>query len=492
MDWTPQLRRHKAHDPDKIAVVGSRRRLTYATLDDTADAVANGLRDAGLPPGGRVAVQLPNDVEFIEAYVGIIRAGGVVVPLNLRLAQDEIDHQLRDSQASLLITAPDTTPSLGTPSHDANGEGWWESLAQRHLTARDQCPPEIERIMYTSGTTSRPRGVLITREQVWWGGLTRCSDFGLTNEDVTLTVAPLYHVGGLDSFTTPILITGGTVVLAPRFDPANVLALIRDEAITCTWLAPTLLRQLFTHVDHSQADPGPGPRVVLGGGEKAPEPVLRRLAATWPDAGYYDAYGLTECQGIATYLHARLSKERRGSVGLPATGRQVGVIDDDGTLRRTEGQGEVVLGGPLVSPGYWHDTDATTAAFTGDGWLRTGDIGRMDEGGFLTLIDRKKDMIRSGLENVASSEIERVLYAHPDVIEAAVVARQDDRWGEVPVAFVHTKADMDLQGLRDHCSSALAKFKVPTAFIEVTDFPRTSSGKIRKAELRSNLAEDST
>lgn len=493
MELLDVLDRHRSYHPEKTAVIGSSERLTYRLLADQADHIADLLREARVSQGWRVALMLPNDTVFLAAYAGVRRAGGVVVPINLRLAVEEVLHQLEHSQASLLIvddtwahilelrrTARPPVIStdgghVGTMVNDLVG-----TIGRPPL---DDCPPEVERIMYTSGTTSRPKGVLLTSDQIHWGALTRCVDFALTAADVTLTVAPLYHVGGLDSFTTPLLLAGGTVVLCPGFDPGQVLHLLREHRVTCTWLAPTLLRELFRMLDQIGDVSLPALRVVLGGGEKAPITVLRRLAELWPQAGYYDAYGLTECQGVATYLPASHAASHRGSVGRPAIAREVTVVDDDGRPSRPGQYGEIRIAGPVVTPGYWQDTQATADAFDGK-WLRTGDIGVLDEDGFLHIVDRKKDMIRSGLENVASSEIERVLHSCPGIVEAAVVARPDDRWGEVPIAFIVVDQPSDLAELRRFCEQRLARFKVPAAFHITESLPRTASGKVQKNALR--------
>ncbi len=491
MDLLDVVTRHRIYRPDKLAVVGASEQLTYRELNDQAERLADNLRRGCLRPGWRVAIMLPNDVTFVVAYAGIRRAGGVLVPINLRLSVEEILYQLEHSQASLLLLDPEwpdakqlraaTSVPAVSISDLSSIETWNPDV--RLLPPDDDCPADVERIMYTSGTTSRPKGVMLNTEQIWWGSLTRCVDFGLTAEDVTLTVAPLYHVGGLDSFTTPILLAGGTVVLCRRFDPARVLTYLHSHGVTCTWLAPTLLRELFAAVDRGAVSDAPRLRVILGGGEKAPAPVLERLAEVWPDAGYFDAYGLTECQGIATFLPASHSRSHLGSVGRPAIGRRLAVVSEDGRPCGTGEPGEIRIAGPVVSPGYWLDPTATSKAQDGE-WLLTGDIGTLDEDGFLTVVDRKKDMIRSGLENVASSEIERVLYSHPAVEQAAVVARRDDQWGEVPVAYVVIEEEIDGEELRTYCRERLAGFKVP-AMIHVLDaLPRTASGKIQKHVLR--------
>lgn len=492
MDLLSNLARHRTYHPDRTAVIGSSDEMTYRELADYADKLAAQLSSTGFRAGDRFALLLENDLGFIAAYAGIRAAGGVVVPINFRLSAAEVSHQLRDSDARGLLTQT-TWPSLAELRADCPVPLLAITPGQRLETDRLNglelgssdipCPAHVERLMYTSGTTSRPKGVMITTEQSYIGATARCVDFGLTNESVTLTVAPLYHVGGLDSFTLPVLMAGGTVVLCTRFDPPAVLDAIERHRVSSAWLPPTMLRQLFAKIDRGATADVSSLRVVLGGGEKAPRPVLERLAIQWPHAGYYDAYGLTECQGMASYLPASHSHSHMGSVGLAAFTRRVRIVDDTGAEVPAGELGEIVISGPVVSPGYWQNPQATAEAFR-DGWLHTGDIGYLDADGFLYIADRLKDMIRSGLENVASTEIERVLYEHPAVDQAAVIGRDHPKWGEVPIAFIVAKAELSAEELQQHCRAQLAKFKVPADVYFVDDLPRTPSGKIQKHHLR--------
>lgn len=506
MNFATVLTRHAGLRPDATAVVHEGRRRTYRQLDEVASRLASGLRNAGVRDGDRVAVLLPNCLEFVEVYVAVMRLGAVFVPLNVRLAAAEVGYQLDHCEAVAVVTQPDFHEVFATVT-----EG---RCTLRITTAASDLPPgfisvdevldgaggevpdapkdlgDVQRIMYTSGTTSRPKGTLLTHGQIWWGCATRCADFQFTGDDVSLAVAPVYHVGGLDSFTTPMLYAGGTTVLLTRFDPVRVLGSIEAEGVTNTWLAPSLLRQVLDADGAHDRDVG-SLRVILGGGEKAPLPVIRRLHEMWPHAGYYDAYGLTECQGIATFLHAHESIRKIGCVGKPALMREVVVVDEESRPLPAGVPGEICVRGPLVTPGYWRDDDATKLALAG-GWLHTGDVGYFDAQGDLHVVDRLKDMIRSGLENVASSEVERVLHELPDVAEAAVVAMPDDRWGEVPVAFVVCRPGRGLtrHGVVSHCRRHLAGFKVPKAVFFVDQLPRTASGKVRKHRLRRAVARN--
>lgn len=508
MNFATVVTRHANVRPEATAVVHEGRRRSYRELDEVASRLAGGLRREGVRDGDRVAVLLPNSLEFLEIYVAVMRLGAVFVPLNVRLAAEEVAYQLADCEASAIVTQPNLHETVATAA-EATGTGkitiaatdvpaGFTPLGELLDGTAEDAPDaskdmdDVQRIVYTSGTTSRPKGTLLTHGQVWWGCATRCADFQFTDCDVNLAVAPLYHVGGLDSFTTPMLYIGGTSVLLSGFEPRRVLDSIEAEKVTNTWLAPTLLRQVLD-VDGAAGYDASALRVILGGGEKTPLPVIRRLHQTWPRAGYYDAYGLTECQGIATFLHARDSFRKIGSVGKPALLREVTILGEDSKPLPAGRLGEICIRGPLVTPGYWCAGKAAEDGLA-DGWLHTGDVGYVDDEGYLYVVDRLKDMIRSGLENVASSEIERVLYGLSEVSEAAVVAKPDDRWGEIPAAYVVPKrgAELTARQVTEHCDRHLAAFKVPRAVFFVDELPRTASGKIQKHRLRESVRRQAT
>ena len=504
MNFAQTLRRSARRFPGKPAIVHGDRRIGYAELDVRSDGLAERLRALGVGRGDRVALLMGNRPEFLETYYAVIKTGGWIVPLNYRLTVEDLLYQIDHSGASVLITedayhpiaaaAADRLRAVITTARDVPA-GWlrYEELARCGESGPDADVgmDDVQRLMYTSGTTARPKGVMLTHGQVHWGLLTRAADFGFGPDDVTLTVGPLYHVAALDSYSTTMLGLGGTVVLHSGFDPVTVLRALRDERVTNGWLAPSMLNMVFKAEDIADYDCD-ALRVLLVGGEKTPRPLLERLRKEWPQVGLVDGYGLTECQGIAAFLESALIDEKLGSVGRAASLREIKILDEDDADAPPGTAGEILVRGPLVFPGYYQDPEATQAAFH-DGWLRTGDVGMLDEDGCLTIVDRKKDMIRSGGENIASSEIEAVLYQHESVSEVAVVAVGDPKWGEAPAAFVVTRDghEFDANELRRHCGSMLASFKVPKHIHRVDQFPRTPSGKIMKRTLRAGSELDS-
>jgi acyl-CoA synthetase (AMP-forming)/AMP-acid ligase II len=343
---------------------------------------------------------------------------------------------------------------------------------------------DIHRLMYTSGTTGRPKGVMLTHANLAWKNYAHITEFGFTADDVGLACGPLYHVGALDLITTSMIAAGATTIIHRVFDAARVVDDIEKSRVTCVWTAPAMVRAILDVPGIEERDLS-SVRLIIAGGEKMPIPFIERLRRTVPSAWFADAYGLTETVSGDTFLDEESTISKLGSVGRPCQYLELDIWDEHGASMPPGERGEVVLRGPKVFKGYWRDPGATSIAFAG-GWFHTGDIGVKDDDGYLYIVDRLKDMIVSGGENIASSEVERVLYEHEAVVEVAVVGRPDDRWGEVPVAFVVLTADATTtpDELIDHCRAQLAKFKVPKAVTFVSELPRNPSGKVLKRELR--------
>jgi acyl-CoA synthetase (AMP-forming)/AMP-acid ligase II len=345
-------------------------------------------------------------------------------------------------------------------------------------------PDDVHRLMYTSGTTGRPKGVMLTHANLAWKNLAHLVEFGITAGDLGLACGPLYHVGALDLTTTTLIAAGATTIIHRVFDAAAVVDEIERSRVTTVWLAPAMVNAIMALPDIERRDLT-SVRLVINGGEKMPIPLIERIQRVLPSAWFADAYGLTETVSGDTFLDRDSIITKLGSVGRPCLYLELDVWDEDGRSLPAGARGEVVLRGPKVFKGYWRDPDATAKAFAG-GWFHTGDIGVRDDDGYLYIVDRLKDMILSGGENIAGSEVERVLYEHDAVLEAAVVGRPDERWGEVPVAFValRTGATATAEELVEHCRSQLARFKVPKEVLFLDALPRNPSGKVLKRELR--------
>ncbi|MFE9924506.1 long-chain fatty acid--CoA ligase [Streptomyces sp. NPDC005774] len=500
---------HLSQRPDAVAVVHEKQSLSVRELHERVNRLASGLGELGVRHGDVVGLLLYNQPEFLELVYAVSRLGAVFLPLNYRLSEEEWQYILGHAQAKALVTEPEFARAADRIAANLPGldqriqvggdhvtQPWtgYEELLARHPGARvepaDVGPDDLQRLMYTSGTTARPKGVCLTHGNVQAKNLAHIVHFGLTAADTTLVCGPLYHVGGLDMPALGVLYAGGSVVLQRRFDPVGALRAIEEHGVTNVWLAPAMVSAVLEVPDREAYDTT-SVRFILGGGEKTPEPVLRRTMNAFPNAWFADAYGLTETVSGDTFLDRAHALTKLGSVGRPVPHARVRIVDDAGKEVAAGELGEITLRGPKVFTGYWRDAKATAAALR-DGWFHTGDIGHVDEEDFLYIDDRKKDMIVSGGENIATPEVERVLYEHPAVLEAAVVGLSHPRWGEVPRAFVVVRPETDCgpEELREFCRERLAKFKVPARFDFVDELPRTPSGKVLKRTLRDLPAKD--
>ena len=500
------LERNAHRYADKIALSEGDRELTYAHVRTRVNALSGALRDLGVNSGDIVAVLLYNRVEFVETMLAANRIGAAILPLNYRLSPAEWQYIIEHSDAVAIVTETEfvdgvdaLVPALPRVRHkvtlDAAADSSWleydtllRSSRCRSIPVVDVEPDALQRLMYTSGTTSRPKGVMISHQNLIWKNLAHILEFSLTAEDNTLVCGPLYHVGGMDLPGLATLHTGGRLSLLRRFDAAAVVDAIERLRPTNVWLAPSMMNALLQLPDLAECDTS-SIRFITGGGEKMPIPLLDRIATAFPNAWFADAYGLTETVSGDTVNDAEHMRSKVGSVGRPVAHVQVAIFDEHDGPVPAGMLGEIVIRGPKVMAGYWRDEQATRTALR-NGWFHTGDLGRLDQDGYLYIEDRKKDMIVSGGENIATPEVERVLYENPDVVEAAVVGIPHPRWGEVPKAFVVLRAGsaFDADGLKDFCRTRLAKYKVPAEIERVETLPRTPSGKVLKRVLRDGIS----
>lgn len=499
LSWVGVLEHHAVRTPNKTLTVFGDDVVTYQEMVVSSAALAAGLHQRGVGAGDVVGLLSYNNIEFLATLFAANHLGAVVMPLNWRLAGAELRYILDHSRARALVCddalielADQATLDLGNIVRvciTASDRVGWERFSD--LGAESPPLPrahvggdDIQRLMYTSGTTGRPKGVMITNANLAWKNYAHIAEFGLTEADVGLACGPLYHVGALDLTTTSLIAVGARIILHRAFDAEKVVEEIERSRVTTVWMAPAMVRAVLD-LPGVEARDLSSVRLLIGGGEKMPIPVIERLQRTLPSAWFADAYGLTETVSGDTFLDHESIRSKQGSVGRPCQYLELDIWDEHGASLPPGERGEVVLRGPKVFKGYWRDPDATRAAFEG-GWFHTGDIGFKDDDGYLYIVDRLKDMIVSGGENIASSEIERVLYEHESVLEAAVVGRPDDRWGEVPVAFVvmNEQATTSAEDLIDHCGQQLARFKIPKAVVMVDALPRNPSGKVLKRELR--------
>ncbi len=501
VNWAAVLDHHATRTPDKPVTVFEGEVTTYGEMARRVGALAGGLSERGVRRGDVVGILSHNCPEFLETVFAANHLGAVAMPVNWRLAPPEVRYILEHSGAralvcdeALLETANAACAGLEgqllracVPSPGPEG---WTALSDLRSSGRSVprvavAADDIHRLMYTSGTTGRPKGVMITHANLAWKNIAHVVELGYAATDLGLACGPLYHVGALDLTTTSLLAVGATTVIHRVFDAAKVVDEMERSRVTAVWLAPAMVNAIMALTDVEDRDLS-SVRVIVNGGEKMPIPLIERIQRTFPRAWFADAYGLTETVSGDTFLDRDSILTKLGSVGRPCLYLELDVWDGDGVPVGPGSPGEIVVRGPKVFKGYWRDQEATDRAFAG-GWFHTGDVGVRDDDGYLYIVDRLKDMIVSGGENIAGSEIERVLYEHGAVLEAAVVGRPDDRWGEVPVAFVALRpgASATAEELTEHCRSQLARFKVPKEIVFVDALPRNPSGKVLKRELRS-------
>lgn len=493
--------------PGAIAVIDPEqgRRITYGELDERV-ARAAGLLQSLLaePVGARVAVLARNSLTQVVLFLACQRAGAVFMPMNWRLAGAELAALAADAEPRLLIYDEEFADqaaegaaaiALPIPVGSRNGSQGWEAMARESapVGAARLSPDAPCVLLYTSGTTGRAKGVVITRRGAFYAGLNFASVGEVTPASTLLCDVPMFHTVGLFAVVRTALATGGRLVVSDRFLPARTLARLSDPELGVTHYfgVPQIAAALREHPDWAGSDLSRLKAFFTGGAPLAPALIDSFMA---DGVVIVNGYGMSEA---GTVLHMPLDPDatRRwpGSVGYPAPTVEVQVVGRDGAPVAEGETGELWIRGPAVTPGYWNQPEATAAALAPGGWFRTGDAARLRPNGMFDLIDRWKDMYVSGGENVYPAEIEAVLLAHPDVADAAVVGAPDPRWGECGVAFVvaHGSAPLDPDKLIAHCGARLARFKLPRDVRVIDAIPRTASGKIRKDLLRQRLADAS-
>ncbi|MCI3273450.1 long-chain-fatty-acid--CoA ligase [Streptomyces cylindrosporus] len=517
MTMSDQLARHARSRGAEVALVLGDVRRTYRECDERVSRLADALRVRGVKSGDRVVLFTLNALEAIETYFAVARLGAVCVPANFRLAADELAYMLDDSGASAVVvhgplvetmrTAREaighTGPCLvyGGVLDDAEGGGATQDPQdaedyEQALLAASADPGETEVqedtpaiIMYTSGTTGRPKGAVLTHRNLVMHAFSDAVNQGLAPGDRVLLVAtPLFHIGALSSLLTNLLVGGRTVVLpSGRFDPVAVVDVLEAERVSACFLVPTQWQAVCGLPGIGRRDLS-ALRNIGWGAAPATTTFLRTLIDTFPHADVTTTYGQTECSGMLTLLRGADALRKIGSVGTPVPNVEVRVVDERMNDVPCGEIGEFVYRGPMVSAGYWNKPEATAEVFAG-GWFHSGDLVRQDDEGYFYIVDRKKDMIISGGENIYCAEVEDVLAAHPKVREAALIAVPDEKWGETPLAVVAAATEDDPPTPADllaWCADRLARYKHPRHIAVVPLLPRNPSGKVLKTLLRSD------
>lgn len=491
---------------DKIGVVCQDKRFTYGQFAGRCDRLAGALQGLGLKPKDRVATLSYNCHHLLEAYFGVVQAGGILLPLNIRLTTRELQFILTDSATAILFYHTDFAqvveqlrPSLPALRHAIpldSGPRNYETLLGEHepfggdFMSVDE--DSVAELFYTSGTTADPKGVMLTHRNLFLHSLEVTAALLYGPEGVVLHTIPLFHVNG---WGTPQVVTcqGGTHVMLQKFDPLQALRLIEKEHVQYFSAVPTMIQALIYHPEFDRFDVSSLKTVMIGGAACAP--ALLKQAEAKLRCRVNAGYGLSETSPVLTvgFLkpHLEVSEEQRlflqSAAGYAIPGAEVRVVDGHGKDVPHDGQsvGEVVVRGDMVMEGYWKQPEATALAVR-DGWFHTGDMATWNEQRYIQIVDRKKDIIVTGGENVSSIEVEKTILGHPKVYECAVIPIPDDRWGETILALVVCKPgqSVDVSELEEHCRKSLAGFKVPRKFEFRSELPKGGTGKILKRELR--------
>ena len=481
--------------PDKVALIDGEARFTYRELQDRCARLVTGLYSLGLEKGDRVAIWSDNNHEYIETYVGVPAGGLIIVPLNTRHAEPELRYALEDSKTRVLITDRDASAMSDICEHIIQIGDEYEALldAAPYALGENLTESDLAGLFYTGGTTGKSKGVMLSHRNLIANTFHWLTAVPQSPNDVTLIMAPLFHAAGSNGVLAAIWTTGTQITLG-AFNPEEVLEILQNELVTVTLGVPTMLAAI-AEAQHSNPRKIETLHTVAHGGSPIATEVVRRTWTAFPTAEMIEVYGATELSPLTTALRNEqdlLDDDRARSCGQSIPGIEVRILDEDGHEVDRGEVGEVVVRGPNVMVGYW-DKPEQTAAVLKDGAYWSGDLGYMDEQGYVFLVDRSKDMIVSGGENVYCTEVEEVLYKHEAVLEAAVYGIPDEQWGEAVHATVVPRTEhsnVAPEALIEFCREHIAGYKVPNGVdIQQEALPKSGPGKVLKRELRAPFWE---
>lgn len=508
MNFGMVLTRQTERHPDKMAIKFEGKSFSYQQLNSRVNQLAHALLSVGIHKGDRVAVLLHNSNEYLEAFWATSKIGAVLVPINWRLGPKEVQYIVNDSEAKLLLYGSSFSETISKITHETKSleehvivDGFddlgihYEAFIQGKSTGEpDPDGADLEDLfilMYTSGTTGFPKGSMLTQNNILWTSINQIMDFEVNQYDKTLVVAPMFHVGGLLIFSLPIIHAGASMVILRSFNVENVLRTFDEEKVTTFFGAPTMFHDICQQDEVISKYDFSSLRLMLSGGAPLPLPILRKMIQFFPNAGFTEGYGVSETASCTSFLSSSDIFRKSGSVGKPFTHNEMRLINDKGEDVSPHEIGEIILRGPTTMKGYWNKPEATESSFIGD-WFKTGDLARMDEEGYFYIVDRKKDMIISGAENIYPKEIEIVLYEHPSILEASVIGVPDEKWGESVLAVVVLQPGEKVteDELIQYCKENLASYKKPKSIKFVQELPKNPSGKILKHVLRKQCSEE--
>lgn len=508
-----QIQNHATYQPDLTALIYEDRSYNYREFRDRVRLWASHLEEVGVQPGDRVAFLGMNSESFLFAMFASWWIGATFMPFNFRLSAQEISQLFLQGTPHTVIVEGShlelAKSVYGIERHHVividddphaapNGDipMYWEKTS--NLEGRDTAGvrrprPVVMRdlalLLFTSGTTGLPKGVQLTFGNLWWNSLNVDTMVDTRPGDITLAAAPLFHVGALNSFVIRSFYRGNATVVHRSFDPAKIFADIEHYGIGSAFLVPAQLQAMYNHDDFGDAKLESLRAIICAGAPVPPSLIQRYLEK---GLVVQQAWGLTETSPFATYLPPRMTGEKLGSCGIPMPHTQIKLVNPDTgeEVKETNEPGEMWVKGPNVATGYWNNPEATQKAYTA-GWFHSGDIGYVDEDGYYFVVDRLKDMIISGGENVYPAEVERVLAGHDHILSSAVVGTPNEQWGECVVAVVQLAPGitLTLEDIREHCENHLARYKLPRKLIITEEIPRNTAGKIDKIRTRALARE---
>ncbi|QQK74576.1 o-succinylbenzoate--CoA ligase [Salicibibacter cibarius] len=485
---------------DKTAIVYKEKQFTYEQLNVRVNRLAHALLDIGVRKGDRVDALLFNTNEMLEAMFACAKIGAIYVPINFRLSVDEVEYIVRDSSPHHFIYDERMKPLVDQLRERMTFISDWIHVGQhphkRDLQydqllagSKDEEPgfdiglDDVHMMMYTSGTTGNPKGAMISHGNTLWNAINSIHFRSIDAEDTTLAVAPMFHIGAMGVSATPLLYKGGTVVLEDQFDPRAVLELVQTEKLSSLFMVPAMWMAM-TQVPNFDDYDLSSIKYNISGGAPCPITVIEFFQQR--NIPFYEGFGLTETAPSVSLLDPENSFRKNGSIGKPLFHVEVKIIDHHGRQVPTGEVGELLIKGPNVFVGYWNQPEKTKEALQ-NGWFHSGDLATFDDEGFLYIVDRKKDMVISGGENVYPIEVEQVLFRHPNIKEAGVVGVPDEKWGETPKAFVvleDKNQTLTLEDIESFCEGKLARFKIPKVIEIIEELPRNATGKVLKMALR--------
>ncbi|WP_010097469.1 class I adenylate-forming enzyme family protein [Ornithinibacillus scapharcae] len=489
LDW---LQSRVNISPDTQAVVDAVKddSWTYKELHERATIIANFFLTNGIEKGDTVAILAPNHISYLDFFFACMRIGAIFIPLNWRLGEEELVYVLEDSKPKIIGVAPafihkvEQIP-INTELVEISHNQYCHSLYyENHMDRTEISEEDPLAIIYTGGTTGQPKGVVLSHRSILWNALNTIISWDLGASDVTLITTPMFHTGGLNVYTLPLLLAGGKVVLSPEFKPEKAVADLLKYQCTVVLFVPTMYHMIIQTKEFQEAD-FTHMRVFVSGGAPCPHKIYDAFREK--GLAFKEGYGLTEAGPNNFYIDPIDTVRKMGSVGKPMIFNDIKIVTDDGMQADVGEVGELVLRGYHSFEYYWNKPQETAEVIE-DGWVYTGDLAKQDEEGYIYIVGRKKEMIITGGENVYPLEIEHWLEAHELIDEACVVGLPDDKWGEVVTGFVSLKGEVTEEELKVYCNQKLTRYKVPKKFYFLDEIPKTHVGKMNKAYLKATYS----